>query len=99
LQLVWRDWLVLAEAWWMLLGFRLALQWMQFARLEAFTHPAAGIASVPPGALAFVRRMHEFGQPGGACTPAGHDVPAARPDLAPDVEQACHSGPTAYRGE
>jgi hypothetical protein len=55
-QLTWGDWLVLAQAWWMLLGFRLALRWVQFNRLEAFTCPAAGITAVPPGALAWARR-------------------------------------------
>jgi hypothetical protein len=41
-QLSLGDWLVLVEAWWALLGFFLALRWLNFDRLEAFTRPAAG---------------------------------------------------------
>jgi hypothetical protein len=46
------DWLSLAEAWWVLLGFHLALGWVKLDRLEAFTRPAQEKNAVPPEALA-----------------------------------------------
>ena len=47
------DWLVLAEAWWILLGFSMALRWMPYVRLEAFTRPSKERGSLPPDALAW----------------------------------------------
>jgi len=54
------DWLVLAEAWWALLGFQLVLRWMPFNRLEAFTRPAAGNSRVIPDALAWAWRRQKL---------------------------------------
>ena len=59
-QLAWQDWLVLVEAWWILLGFNLALHWVHFDRLEAFTCPTLDNATVPPDALVWARQRQKL---------------------------------------
>jgi hypothetical protein len=41
-QLSFRDWLILMEAWWVVLGFHLALRRVSLEGLEAFTRPVPG---------------------------------------------------------
>ncbi len=55
-QLPLADWLVLAEAWWALLGFRLVLRWI---RIEAPSAPADSLpdeAGPPPDHLSRAQR-------------------------------------------
>ena len=59
-RLAWRDWLVLGAAWWMLWGFRLALHWMSFDRLENFTHLSDEKISASPDPLAWARRRQRL---------------------------------------
>jgi hypothetical protein len=56
-QLSLRDWLFLVEAWWALLGFRLALRRVPFERLEAFTRPASGKSAARPDILLRARYL------------------------------------------
>jgi hypothetical protein len=48
-----QDWLFLIEAWWSLLGFHLAIRWVSFDRLEAFTRTTAEKKIALPEALAW----------------------------------------------
>jgi hypothetical protein len=59
-QLAWRDWFTLVEAWWVLLGFRLAMRWVNFDRLEAFTQPAEEGAINHPDALEWAHRRQRL---------------------------------------
>jgi hypothetical protein len=54
------DWLGLAEAWWVLLGFYLALRWMHFDRLEAFSSSVPEKKAAPADALARVWRRQRL---------------------------------------
>ena len=54
-QLSFRDWLGLAQAWWLLLAFHLALCRVSLERLEAFTRLASVENAAPAGALAWAR--------------------------------------------
>jgi hypothetical protein len=54
------DWAGLVEAWIALLGFYLALHWVKFDRLEAFTRPAAEKGVVPADALAWAWRRQRI---------------------------------------
>jgi hypothetical protein len=59
-QLTPGDWLGLMEAWWVLLGFHLALGWVKFDRLEAFTQKAVKNGAVPADALAWAWRRQRL---------------------------------------
>jgi hypothetical protein len=50
------DWLILAEAWWALFGFYLALRWVSYDRLEAFTSLATNKSTPVPDVLARARQ-------------------------------------------
>ena len=54
------DWLVLGEAWWILLGFYLALRWLNFERLEAFTRTDVGKQPLMPDALAWAWKRQKL---------------------------------------
>ena len=54
------DWLDLVKAWWVLLGFYLALRCMPFNRLEAFTRLAKEKSVVPLDALTWAWRRQEL---------------------------------------
>ena len=54
------DWIGLVEAWWALLGYYLALKWVKFDRLEAFTRPATEKGAVPVDALAWAWRRQRI---------------------------------------
>jgi hypothetical protein len=47
------EWLGLAEAWWVLLGFNLALRRVSLERLERFTRPRPGKIAEVPDAVAW----------------------------------------------
>jgi hypothetical protein len=46
-----RDWLAVAGAWWVLLGFFVALRLVSLKRLERFTRPKTGRIAVGPDIL------------------------------------------------
>lgn len=59
-QLSPKDWLVLAKAWFALAGFSLALRWMPFNRLEAFTCRVTEKSAIPADAPAWAWRRQRL---------------------------------------
>ena len=59
-QLSPRDWLVLVEAWWALLGSYFALRWMKFDHIQALTSPATGNGAVSSDVLAWAWRRQRL---------------------------------------
>ncbi|MGB8212675.1 MAG: lasso peptide biosynthesis B2 protein [Anaerolineales bacterium] len=60
-QLTWRDWLGLAQAWWILLAFYWMVRWLSLERLEALTRLApGGTAAALPDALAWARQRQKW---------------------------------------
>ena len=56
-QLSLRDWLALAEAWWVLLSFYLALHWASYERLETSNRLVPAKAADPARALEIAHRL------------------------------------------
>ena len=56
-QLSFSEWLLLAEAWWMLLAFSLVLRWVSYERLNTSTPPTTLEISDSSGCLAFAQRL------------------------------------------
>jgi hypothetical protein len=59
-QLSLSDWLVLAEAWWLLLFFYLALRWTSYEHLIIPDHPILEKSSDPPHALFFAQQLQRL---------------------------------------
>ena len=58
-QFSWRDWLTLVEAWWVLLGFYLALRWLSYDRLRTLIRLNSDEKADPVRTLAIARRLHK----------------------------------------
>ena len=54
------DWLTLAEAWWTLLGFYLALHWVSYERLEPSQRLTSAEAADPARTLEVARRLQRL---------------------------------------
>jgi hypothetical protein len=54
------EWLLLAQAWWVLFGFFLSLHWISLERLEKSFHLARGKKVDPSGVLVFARRLQKL---------------------------------------
>ena len=59
-QLSLRDWLALAEAWWVLLSFYLALHWASYERLETSQRLIPSKAAESAKALEVARRLQRL---------------------------------------
>ena len=59
-QLSPRDWLVLVEAWWALLGSYFALRWMKFDHIQALISSATGNGAVSSDVLAWAWRRQRL---------------------------------------
>ena len=59
-QLSLRDWLGLAGAWWVLLGFFLALRRVSLDRLETFTRPTPIKMADQPGAITWAWQRQKW---------------------------------------
>jgi hypothetical protein len=57
-QLSVADWLLLVEAWWVLLGFYLALHWVSLERMKNQFHLVGGKSIDLSGAQGFAHRLH-----------------------------------------
>ena len=55
-----RDWLDLVGAWWVLLGFTLALRRVNYERLEAYTRLTKDKCAIPAEALAWAWRTQRL---------------------------------------
>ena len=58
-QLSLRDWLLMAEAWWVLTGFHLALRWVSLERLER-TFRLSGSRAGSTGRLPLARQLQRL---------------------------------------
>jgi hypothetical protein len=59
-QLSFSEWLLLAEAWWLLLAFSLVLHWVSYERLKNSTPPMTQEISDSSRFLAFAQRLQRL---------------------------------------
>ena len=59
-QLSLGEWLTLAEAWWVLFGFYLALRWLSFDRLKTLIRPNSAEKADPVRVLAIAQQLHKL---------------------------------------
>ncbi|MBI5964687.1 MAG: lasso peptide biosynthesis B2 protein [Chloroflexi bacterium] len=56
-QFLFSEWLILIEAWWLLLGFYLALRWLSYGRLNKLMPSAIGEGLTSSSRLAYAERL------------------------------------------